>query len=133
MTAGSVQPRPAGGRHHLFVYGTLRPGDVRWHFLAPYAADEGRDDSVAGRLYDTGRGYPAAVFGPSGTIAGRTYGLRIDRLDEALSVLDAEEDSVAGHYHRIAVTTGLGIAAWVYQYGCGLDLTPIESGDWSAR
>src|SRR5690606_16989747 len=39
---------------HLFVYGTLRPGDVRWPMLAPWVVDDGRDDTVAGLLFDTG-------------------------------------------------------------------------------
>ena len=119
--------------HHLFVYGTLRPGDVRWTFLAPYAADEGVDDTTVGVLFDTGLDYPAAVFGDGGTIVGRTYGLIVERLDEALAVLDAEEDTVLGLYRRVTVTTGRGVEAWAYEYGDGLQLTPIPSGDWFER
>ena len=115
---------------HLFVYGTLRPGDVRWSFLAPFAADEGVDDTVAGSLFDTGLDYPAAVFDGVGTIVGRTYGLRTDRLGEALDVLDEEEGTVRGLYRRVDVTTGRGVVAWAYEYGDGLELTPIPSGDW---
>ena len=118
---------------HLFVYGTLQPGDVRWSFLAPYVADEGVPDAVDGRVYDTGRGYPAACFDQLGTIAGRTYALRTDRLEQALQVIDEEESSVEGRYVRVAVTTATGLRAWAYEYGSGLDLTPIESGDWSHR
>lgn len=118
---------------HLFVYGTLRPGDVRWPLLEPFVADGGVDDTVGGQVFDTGLGYPAAVFGPTGTIVGRTYPLRTDRLDEALAVLDDEEDTVAGLYRRVEVVTGSGIRAWAYAYGQGLDLTPIESGDWLRR
>lgn len=118
----------------LFVYGTLRPGDVRWSFLEPYAADEGVDDTVAGTVYDTGLGYPAAIFGGGdGTIAGRTYRLHEHLLDEALAVLDEEEDTVEGLYRRVAVTTDRGVAAWAYAYGDGLELTLIESGDWFRR
>jgi gamma-glutamylcyclotransferase (GGCT)/AIG2-like uncharacterized protein YtfP len=106
---------------------------VRWSFLEPFAADDGVDDTVAGALYDTGLGYPAAIFGPTGTIRGRTYTLRSDRLDEALAVLDEEEDTVLGLYRRVPVVTGLGVEAWAYAYGDGLDLTPIPSGDWFAR
>jgi hypothetical protein len=29
--------------------------------------------------------------------------------------------------------TGRGVTAWAYAHGAGLDLTPIESGDWFAR
>jgi gamma-glutamylcyclotransferase (GGCT)/AIG2-like uncharacterized protein YtfP len=118
---------------HLFVYGTLRPGDVRWSFLEPFAADTGIDDIVPGDLFDTGLDYPAATFGGHGTITGRTYELRADRLDEALEVLDEEEDTVLGLYRRVTVTTRRGITAWAYEYGSGLELTPIPSGDWFKR
>lgn len=117
----------------LFVYGTLRPGDVRWSFLEPFVVDEGVDDTVDGALFDTGLGYPAAVFDGAGTIVGRTYRLALDRLDEALAVLDEEEDTVGGLYRRIEVTTGSGVRAWAYAYGDGLTLTPIPSGDWFTR
>ncbi len=117
----------------LFVYGTLRPGDVRWSFLEPYAADEGTTDAVSGHVYDTGLGYPAAIFGDEGTIRGRTYRLRPERLDEALAVLDEEEDTVDGLYRRVVVRTHHGTTAWAYEYGDGLDLTLIPSGDWFER
>lgn len=119
----------------LFVYGTLQPGDVRWPFLAPFAADEGAPDAVAGALFDTGCGYPAAVFDPAaaGVVLGRRYRLRADRLEAALDVLDTEESSVAGGYRRVLVTTAAGVEAWAYQYGSGLELTPIPGGDWSRR
>ena len=69
---------------HLFVYGTLRPGQERWPHLAPFVVDQGHDDTVPGALYDTGNGYPAARFDRAGTIHGRVYSLHVDRLDEAL-------------------------------------------------
>ncbi len=123
---------PRHSVHHLFVYGTLQPGDVRWAILAPFTDDDGCPDSATGEMFDTGRGYPAAVFGKAGTIVGRTFRLRVDRLDDALRVLDAEESSVPGGYRRTVVTTTSGTEAWAYEYGFGLDLTPIESGDWLA-
>jgi gamma-glutamylcyclotransferase (GGCT)/AIG2-like uncharacterized protein YtfP len=118
---------------HVFVYGTLRPGDVRWPILEPFAADEGVDDSAAGRVYDTGVGYPAAVFEHGGVIRGRTYRLRTELLDAALAALDTEESSVPGGFVRVAITTRAGTPAWAYSYGSGLELTPIESGDWLNR
>lgn len=118
---------------HLFVYGTLRPGDVRWSFLEPWVVDDGVDDAVPGSLYDTGLGYPAAIFDGRGTILGRTYELRRATLDEALAVIDEEEGTVSGLYHRVEVRTRTGIDAWAYSYGSGLDLTPIAGGDWLAR
>lgn len=119
---------------HLFVYGTLRPGDVRWRFLQPFVVDEGWPDTVDGRLFDTGLDYPAAVLDdraePGGTIAGQTYALLDATIGRCLDVLDAEEDTVGGQYRRVVVTTGRGIAAFAYEYGAGLDLRPIPSGDW---
>jgi gamma-glutamylcyclotransferase (GGCT)/AIG2-like uncharacterized protein YtfP len=118
---------------HLFVYGTLRPGDVRWSLLAPFAADDGSDDTVPGELFDTGLDYPAAMFGGTSTIVGRTFELRADRLDEALTVLDEVEGTVLGLYRRVRVTTSRGVSAWAYEYGRGLELTRIPSGDWFTR
>ena len=43
----------------MFVYGTLRPGDVRWRFLAPFV-DDGWSDTVPDRVVVcTGRGVEA--------------------------------------------------------------------------
>jgi gamma-glutamylcyclotransferase (GGCT)/AIG2-like uncharacterized protein YtfP len=115
---------------YLFVYGTLRPGEVRWPFLEPFVVDDGHDDSVVGTVFDTGLGYPAAVFGGESRILGRVYQLRDDRVDEALAVLDDVEAAVAGLYRRVVVDTSGGHRAWTYAYGSGLSLTLIPSGDW---
>ena len=124
-----TEPSPT----HLFVYGTLQPGDVRWSFLEPFVVNGGVADTASGRLFDTGLDYPAAVFGGDSTIAGRTYLLHNDTLGEALEVLDEEEDTVLGLYRRVEVDTGGGVRAWAYEYGDGLELTEIESGDWFLR
>ena len=122
---------------HVFVYGTLRPGDVRWQFLEPFVVDEGWEDSITGRLFDTGLDYPAAILDhraePGGTIIGRTYALLGASLERCLAVLDVEEDTVGGRYRRIVTTTAAGTKAYVYEYGDGLDLVPIASGDWFVR
>ncbi len=115
---------------HVFVYGTLRPGDVRWPILQPFVVDDGFADSVSGELFDTGLDYPAATFGASGTIHGHTFALLETSADSAIAVLDEVEDIVGGEYHRVRVQTHRGIQAWAYAYGSGLDLTPIPSGDW---
>lgn len=121
---------------HLFVYGTLRPGDVRWPLLEPFVVDEGWPDSVPGELFDTGLDYPAARFDAldaHGLVHGHTFGLLAASRRRCLAVLDEEEDTVAGLYRRVSVTTGRGVRAWAYEYGQGLDLTPIASGDWFRR
>lgn len=132
---------------HLFVYGTLRPGEVRWHFLEPFVVDEGVEATVPGEVFDTGLGYPAAMFraphdsecgiAGSGFIRGRLYRLRPEVLETALGALDEVEGAVAGLYHRVAVpaSTGAGSAvAWAYQCGDeSLLRRRIESGDWLDR
>ena len=118
---------------HLFVYGTLRPGDVRWPLLRPFVVGLGDADEVDGELYDTGLDYPAAVFGGTGRIVGQTFELVADTLDEALALLDEEEDTVDGLYRRVAIRTRSGRDVWAYEYGTGLTLVPITSGDWFIR
>ena len=115
---------------HVFVYGTLRPGDVRWPMLEPFVVDAGSLDTTDGSLFDTGLDYPAAVFGTGDTIVGQTLALLETSLDRALRVLDHVEDVVGGEYARVRLRTGLGIDAWAYAYGTGLALVPISSGDW---
>lgn len=118
---------------HLFVYGTLRPGDVRWHHLEPFVVDDGWDDTAAGSVFDTGLDYPAAKFDRSSTIHGRTYPLLGASVDQCLELLDGVEGVVAGEYRRIQITTGTGTTAWAYEYGAGLELALIRSGDWLRR
>ena len=118
---------------HLFVYGTLRPGQQRWPFLEPFVMDEGHDESVVGTLYDTGHGYPAAKFDRPGTIFGRVYPLNLDRIDEGLKLLDEVEGAVVDLFHRVAITTSTGLEAWAYEY-CGEPQFPeIAQGDWIAQ
>lgn len=127
----------------MFVYGTLRPGEERWPLLAPFVVDEGWDDAVPGRLYDTGLGYPGATFGPATEpepgpdpaelVIGRTVPLLMASLTRALEVIDHEEDTVDGLYRRVLVTTRAGIRAWAYEWAASLDLAPIGSGDWCRR
>lgn len=126
----TVEP---GAIRHIFVYGTLRPGDVRWPLLEPYVADAGRVDLVTGELFDTGFDYPAALFNDRSTIHGRLYGLIDGSIRDCLDHLDRVEGTVQGLYRRVIVRTESGRVSWAYEYGGGLDLTPIPSGDWLNR
>jgi gamma-glutamylcyclotransferase (GGCT)/AIG2-like uncharacterized protein YtfP len=115
----------------LLVYGTLAPGQVRWHFLEPFVVAHHGEVEVDGTLYDTGRGYPAAVFGTGDRIIGRVY--RLTDLEQAWSVLDEVERAVDGLYARVLVATERGVA---FAYECGdqqLLVRRIESGRWTER
>ena len=119
---------------HLFVYGTLRPGEVRWQHLEPYVHGEGVDTSVAGELYDTGLHYPAAMFGGEARILGRVYPLAPERMADALAHLDEVEGAVRGLYHRVVVATASGHDAWAYQCGDpALLVRRLHGGDWLQR
>lgn len=122
-----IDPTP----DHVFVYGTLRPGEVRWPDLAPFVNGAGFPDTVPGALFDTGRGYPAADFSDPGTIIGHTF--RLHGVERALEVLDEVEGAVAGLYRRVVVRTRAGVSAWAYEGGVGLALVPIPGGDWRQR
>lgn len=124
---------PDEAPRHLFVYGTLQPGEVRWSQLERWVLGEGERDSVAGELFDTGLDYPAALFNDRATIHGRTCVLRPETHGACLAHLDRVEGTVEGLYSRTVVTTDLGRVAWAYEYGSGLDLVLIPSGDWSRR
>ncbi|MEP7203819.1 MAG: gamma-glutamylcyclotransferase [Ilumatobacteraceae bacterium] len=114
----------------LFVYGTLRPGQERWPILEPFVTGEGHDDSAGGQVYDTGHGYPAARFDVTGTIHGRVYSLCVERLHEALQLLDEVEGAVVDLFRRVAITTATGTDAWAYEYCGDTKFTRIESGNW---
>ncbi len=117
----------------LFVYGTLRPGEVRWPFLERFVDGDGDDDTVRGTLYDSGRGYPAARFDGAGLIHGRRYPLQVESIAEALASLDEVEAAVELLFRRIAVRTAAGIEAWAYEYCDATELPRITHGDWLAQ
>ena len=106
----------------LFVYGTLMPGHEAWSVLAPWVVGTPQDDAVAGCLYDTGRGYPAATFraGPAGddpigeaVVHGAVVTLDPARSAAALTAIDSYEGS---EYRRISVRTEAGLEAATYAW-----------------
>ena len=117
---------------HVFVYGTLLPGESRWPLIAEHVLDVERA-AAPGDLYDTGRGYPAAVFAPAagaGRSAGRVPGARLTVLDDLLPLLDGIEGE-GTLYRRVEVATDQG-PAWSYEWLGPVDgLAPLPAG-WPA-
>jgi gamma-glutamylcyclotransferase (GGCT)/AIG2-like uncharacterized protein YtfP len=110
----------------LFVYGTLMPGRLRWPLLAPFARGH-RSAEAAGRLYDSGHGWPVGVFGDDGVIPGTLVELDPARRDAALPVIDEVEDTATDLLRRIEITTLDGATAWAYHYPHAVDgLVRIE-------
>jgi gamma-glutamylcyclotransferase (GGCT)/AIG2-like uncharacterized protein YtfP len=109
----------------VFVYGTLLPTESRWPLLEPFAV-EVRPAVVPGRLFDTGRGFPCALFSGVGSIPGAVIAVEPERIEEALALLDEVEGVAFGLYERVLVRTDDGEAVWSYAWAGDMDdLTPI--------
>jgi len=120
----------------LFVYGTLVPGRAAWEILEPWVVGTPESDAVAGRLYDTGRGYPAATFSGGdagddspGVVHGTVVVLDPERAPAALADLDHYEGP---EYRRVTVRTERGVEAAAYAWiapltGC----RAVDGGHWA--
>ncbi|MFT3967596.1 MAG: gamma-glutamylcyclotransferase family protein [Sphingobium sp.] len=118
----------------VFVYGTLRPGDVGF----AEAGLAGRVDllgpaRVNGTLYDLGD-YPGIVPGGSGVVMGE---LLLPRDGGVLPLLDEYEiydpaDPKGSEYQRLRVLTlDLSLSVWIYSYNRSVTGLPVISGgDW---
>ena len=138
----------------LFVYGTLKPGHLRWALLAPFAISE-QPAEVAGQLFDTGHGWPAARFtdpigappclgvqpAPGQVIPGWVVDLDPAAMDGLLAELDEVEgvaadprgpEGPAGAYRRVQVRTANdGLIAWAYE-AVTVDLAWAPLQAWTA-
>lgn len=111
----------------LFVYGTLMPRRLRWPILAPFAQSH-RMATVAGTIYDSGCGWPVAVFANGDAVVpGVLVDLDPWRLTEALAILDDVEETATDKLRRIVVTTNDGATAWAYHHPQAVDgMTQID-------
>lgn len=116
----------------LFVYGTLMPGEARWPALAPFAVTW-RPASAAGRIWDTGHGYPAVRFAAgAGPVPGVVVVLDPGRTAAAISLLDGIEEE-GRLYRRVEVATTCGPAHAYEWLGPTEGLTPLAGGWNSVR
>ena len=112
--------------HLVFVYGTLRSGEINHHYLAQSERLGGIRTAPNFALFDLGA-YPGLVAGNQ-AVVGEVY--RID--DATLVELDILEE-VPIEYRREMIPTIFG-SAWVYFYQ--EETKPdqlILSGDWCTR
>lgn len=113
----------------LFVYGTLMPGRLRWPVLERFAVEH-REARVPGAIFDSGAGWPVAVFDADGdgAVPGVLVELDPVTVGEALPILDEVEDTATDRLRRIVVTTTDGVAAWAYHHPSPADgLTRIDA------
>lgn len=119
----------------IFVYGTLRPGDVGFVETGLVGRVECLGIAqVCGTLYHLGD-YPGLVLGGSGLVTGE---LLLPRDEGVLPLLDEYEmydpaNEKGSEYLRVRV--GLfrpSLSCWIYVYNRPLDNTPIiPGGEWS--
>jgi gamma-glutamylcyclotransferase (GGCT)/AIG2-like uncharacterized protein YtfP len=102
---------------HVFVYGTLQPGQPRWPSLQRFVVGESKVGSAAGVPYDTGDGWPAATFDPRAkrTVPGVVVELLQATAAAALATLDAIEGVEGGLFDRIQVDID-GEPCWSYHW-----------------
>jgi gamma-glutamylcyclotransferase (GGCT)/AIG2-like uncharacterized protein YtfP len=93
----------------IFVYGTLLPGQPRWRHIQPFVT-AWEPATVTGRLWDTGRGYPAARFTEQGDpVPGVLVSLASERTVDVIRLLDdIELEGVL--FRRVEVLTSGGAA-----------------------
>lgn len=125
---------------HVFVYGTLRRGDVRdITRLRPAPVFVGMA-SVAGVLYDLGP-YPGLLLGGAGRVVGEVYAIGAE-LECLLDEIEEVWPQQSGEYSRREVAVEMagaraaaGLVCLVYEInaarlaGCAV----INSGDWRRR
>jgi gamma-glutamylcyclotransferase (GGCT)/AIG2-like uncharacterized protein YtfP len=134
VTGGAT---PAAAGRAVFVYGTLLPGEARWDLLAPFARTVAAADA-RGQLFDTGRGYPAAIFDmslsdrlPGDLVPGAHVAVPDGRWPELVELLDRVEGE-GTLYRRVRVVTTAGPATSYAWLGRTDRMRPLPRG-WLAR
>ena len=119
--------------------------------LEPWIVGDTTADAVAGHLYDTGRGYPAATLGVARAapaahvpaaeapasrageplVHGAVVALDPDRAAAAFEALDCYEGD---EYARVTICTVAGLRAAAYSWVAPLTgCRPVAGGRWTAR
>ncbi len=119
-------PHPDEWPDVLFAYGLLQPGHVSWSRVSPHADGSARRATVAGGVFDTGRGYPAWLPDAPGTTPGFVVTVRDP--GTLLPALDAYEGP---DYVRIRVVAG-GVVCWSYAWRAGRSGLDALPGGWPA-
>lgn len=135
--ADPVTPVPP---RHVFVYGTLRRGDVRDITRLQPAPQFIGTGSVTGVLYDLGP-YPGLLLGSAGRVAGEVYAISAE-LERVLDEIEEVWPQQSGEYSRREVAVQMDDAAagddrlcLVYEINPGrlAGCQVITGGDWRRR
>ncbi len=129
--------------HGLFVYGTLAPKQQRWGLIEDLVGPPERC-AVAGRLFDTGWGYPAALFdaaasplGPGPELvsgAPLVAGWRVEPLEGRAEELAHLALAVEGDLYvpKLVRTTGGATAAAFEWLTATTGMVELPDGEWPA-
>ena len=121
--------RTAEQTQAVFVYGTMKPGHRLYPEIDQFVS-ESAPDSVPGTLFDTGHGYPCAVFDKDSDREIKGFVLRLvpGRAAEANAVIAEIENNL---YRPVRVETKSGVRATAYEWAGSTDgLTAIPDGNW---
>jgi len=116
----------------VFVYGTLLQGEIRSRFLSDCKLLKTLE--VPGTIYDTGRGYPAAVFdeGAGSTVSGELY--IMGDPDKKIAELDTVEDVDSGLFKKVILQHKdeefISYEAGPLLKECVKPINQIETGNW---
>lgn len=112
------------------MYGTMKPGHRFYPTIDEFVA-ETEPAAVSGDLFDTGAGYPAAVFDE--TQITEISGFLIRWIPNQEATANATIADVENNLFRpVRVTTTEGIDAVAYEYVGETDtLTQVDSGVWT--
>lgn len=81
---------------NLFVYGTLLPGESRWHVLEPYVEGQPAKAEIVGSLFDMGS-YPALILDHPYIPAGAVHGVVCKIRDGAEQTVTRILDRIEGY------------------------------------
>lgn len=116
LRAGAEAPAstPAQGEADtaIFVYGSAMPGQWGYSVIERYV-ESSRRDEVDGLLFDSGRGYPMAMFEVGDSIPGFLIQLDAATAEDALRALTQFE---GGLFHPVEVRTASGATALAYEW-----------------
>ena len=133
------EPITALSRRHVFVYGTLRQGELRdITRMRPAGRFIGRA-SVSGVLYHLGS-YPGLVLGAAGAVVGEVYDISAE-LELQLDLIEEVWPQPSGEYRKRQVLLrlvadspagALELDCLVYELALerSLGRPVIASGDW---
>jgi gamma-glutamylcyclotransferase (GGCT)/AIG2-like uncharacterized protein YtfP len=132
ISASSPSDDVAESITEIFVYGTMKPGHAFYPEIDDYVL-ESRPDLVRGQLYDSGLGYPAAIFNPEADeeVSGYVLSLVPESYADAVAIISGVESNLFSP-KRVATTSGSMVRAYEF-VGDTTELERIPDGVWKVE